>query len=122
MQKCVIFFQPIDDLRSYFNLGRMYPMLRNTAAPPTPQISMFCALSQNYQHFLEKKYMHLIENYLRNIKMDQNNQTVVWINNSRAAWPILEFLGQFTIRCIYFFFPKKMLIILRNSTKHAYLG
>ena len=34
-----------------------------------PQISMFCALSQNYQHCLEKWYMHLIVNCLRNSKM-----------------------------------------------------
>ena len=34
-----------------------------------PQINMFCALSQNNQHRLEKYHMHLIVNCSRNSKM-----------------------------------------------------
>ena len=61
--------------------------------------------------------MHLIVNCPRNSKialkceMDQNSQNIVWINNSRTAWPtyilifvfclfvclFFKFLGQFTI-------------------------
>ena len=57
--------------------------------------------------------------------MDQSSQNVAWINNSRnyLAYPnfdaIIEFLGQFTTISIFF---KKILLILRWSTKHANLG
>ena len=34
-----------------------------------PKISMFCALSRNYQHLFEKWYIHLIVNCSRNSKM-----------------------------------------------------
>ena len=68
--------------------------------------------------------MYLTVNCSRNSEMvlklvgqvfDQNSQNVVWINNSRTAWPIqallkfdviLEFSGQFTIRCINYYLFK----------------
>ena len=81
-----------------------------------------------------KNDMHLTENCPRNLKMaqkfkyyassfymDQNSQNVL-INNSRTAQPtlnfntIFEFLGKFTITCIFF---KMVLLILRQSTKQA---
>ena len=44
--------------------------------------------------------------------MDQNSENDVWINISKTTWPslnfdtVVEFLGQFTIRCKYYFFQK----------------
>ena len=41
-------------------------------APPIPKsskISMLCVLSQNYQHFFENWYIHLIVNWPRNSKL-----------------------------------------------------
>ena len=56
--------------------------------------------------------------------MDQKSQNVIFINNSRKAGlaylsfdAIFEALGKFSIRCILCF--KRMLILLRKSTKHA---
>ena len=49
--------------------------------------------------------------------VDQNSQNIVLINNSRTTRPSqllmlkFEFLGQFTVRCIYYF--KKVVIIFR---------
>ena len=40
-----------------------------TSYPKSSKISIFCALSQNYQHFFEKQYMHLIVNCPRNSKI-----------------------------------------------------
>ena len=55
--------------------------------------------------------------------MDQNIQNVIWINNSRTAWPtkiLMLFLVPWTIYYkIHTLFFKKVLIILRYSTKHA---
>ena len=59
--------------------------------------------------------------------MDQNSQNNVLINNSKTKNHLsylnfnasFEFLGQFTVRYMYNF-SKKVLIILRQSTKHAY--
>ena len=59
---------------------------------------MVCALSLNYQHPFEQKYMHLKANCPGNSKMalkfyqakqfmDQNSQNVVLIINSRTNWP-----------------------------------
>ena len=80
-----------------------------------PKLSMFCALSQNYQQVFEKWYQHqaswskLSEKFKMALKcylallvfvlfcfvlflffwdIDQNVQSIVFINNSRtAAWP-----------------------------------
>ena len=56
--------------------------------------------------------------------MDQNSQNIALIKNLRTARPtlsfnlIFDFLGHFSIRCIYYF-SKKVLIILRWNTKHV---
>ena len=58
--------------------------------------------------------------------MDQKSQNIALIKkkNLRSARPtlslnfIFDFLGHFSIRCIYYF-SKKVLIILRWNTKHA---
>ena len=58
--------------------------------------------------------------------MDQNSRTIILINNSRTAWPtwiLMLFLSSSLDNlykmhtCISFF--KKVLIILRQNTKHA---
>ena len=85
------------------------------------KISMFCALSQNYQHLLEKWYMHLIVNSPRNSKMVLKlvGQAVfkLWIKIFKMLfgsitqellaylnfYVIFEFLWQFTLRCIHYF-------------------
>ena len=92
---------------------------------------MFCALSQKYQHFFgnasyskfSKKHKNGIENLDRQVVFNLWIKTVKMlfasITQERLALNvdvIFEFLGQFTIRCIYFFF-KKVLMILRWSTK-----
>ena len=54
--------------------------------------------------------------------MDQNSQNVVWINNSRTVWPteiLMLFLSSLDYKMHVLFF-KKLMIILRYSTKHAY--
>ena len=56
--------------------------------------------------------------------MDQNSQNIALIKNLGTARPtlsfnfIFDFLGHFSIRCIYYF-SKKVLIILRWNTKHV---
>ena len=56
--------------------------------------------------------------------MDQNSQNIALIKNLGTARPtlsfnfIFDFLGHFSIRCIYYF-SKKVLIILRRNTKHV---
>ena len=86
------------------------------------KISMFCALSENYQHLLEKKYMHLTVNCLRNSKMALEFSRPSDFLSCRSKYSkccldlylknrstyynfdaIFEFLGQFTIRGIHLF-------------------
>ena len=59
--------------------------------------------------------------------MDENSQNVVWINDSRTTLAYLNFKDSLSsldnlLQGAYFFFSKKMLIILRKCRKHANFG
>ena len=75
---------------------------------PKPNLSLFCVLSQNYQHRFEEWFKHGIANCLRDSKMElkfetnrswvieQNNILHVLINNSRPIH-LLEFQCHFRV-------------------------
>ena len=76
-----------------------------------PKISMFCALSQNNQHLLEKWFKELkngIEILVGQAVFKLQIKTVKMLFGSITQEPlgylnfdaIFEFLGKFTIRCI----------------------
>ena len=48
-------------------------------------------------------------------RLNDRSPMVLWVSGVNS---IFQFLGQFVTRCIYYF-SKKVLIILRESTKHA---
>ena len=61
--------------------GTLYRATFRCTGPVLSSISMFCALSQNYQHLFEK-YLHLIVNCPKNSKMVQKfNHARQFFNN-----------------------------------------
>ena len=68
-----------------------------------PKISMFCALSQNYQQLFEKikyaSYKQMFKELKNGIEIlvcqavlsyrSKHSKYWFWINNSRTAWPTL---------------------------------
>ena len=96
-----------------------------------PKLSIFCAHSENYGNFFEKK-KYFEANFQRNSKsvnfsrssgswvIDQNWQNIVLINNSKNAWttwiivmPFLSFSDNLIQDANIIFLKKKMLIMLR---------
>ena len=111
----------------------IYAVLRGTApaTPKSSKISMFCALSQNFQFFSEKWYMHVIVNCPRNSKIASKfrypkqflsywskiNILTVLVYNLKLA--LLKFQCHFWVpwtisHKMHYLFSKKLLIILRE--------
>ena len=89
------------------------PFLRGYCAP-TPKsskISLFCALSQNYQHLFDKWCMHLIVNCPRNSKIASKLRQAKWFlsywskTNIFTVWSIIsKSLGLLKFQC-HFWVP-----------------
>ena len=75
-------------------------------AAPEPKLSMFCALSQNYQHFFEKRYWHslfLEKNSQRELSEKLKNCTGILVGQA-----VFELLMR-TIFCMVLLFLKNRL-------------
>ena len=112
---CLIFCQEKRNLNITF-IRFKFVLLKGGTAPQT-KISMFCALSQNYQHLL--KNIISIPKQAKKLKTDiqislglrifefpiKTCKIMFWsiIQEPLGLFAIFEFLWQFASRCIYYF-------------------
>ena len=109
--------------------------LNEGTAPHQPRLSMFCELSQNYQHFfwkiiqaswskLSEKLSWLVDQEVLELLI----KTIFckfWSTTLRTTWPIrilipfLSFSDTFASRCFYYF-QHSVVIILKKHTKHVH--